>query len=237
MAKIPKAVRTRLMAIAVTTLMASNTIAADTPIELNQVLSLKPDLENGKNIFLTCSKCHGTEGWGAYDGTYPQLAGQHTSVMIKQLTDISSGIRGNPNMTALAQELVAQGPQAVADVTAYISALKMNPNPNVGQEDDDDLEDAEATYDKVCSSCHRDNGEGDSEKLYPLIQGQNYEYLLRQLHLIQDGKRKNANPDMAKLIREMPGEELEFLAAYISRLEPGEDKLAPYNWVNPDFQK
>ncbi len=44
-------------------------------------------------------------------------------------------------------------------------------------------------------------GEGDNEKFYPRIQGQHYEYLLRQYNWIKEGKRRNANPDMVKQIQ------------------------------------
>ena len=49
--------------------------------------------------------------------------------------------------------------------------------------------------------CHGVNGEGNKEKFYPVIAGQHYKYLLRQMTEIRDGKRRNANPDMVKIIK------------------------------------
>ena len=34
-----------------------------------------------------------------------------------------------------------------------------------------------------------------------MIAGQHYKYLLRQMTEIRDGKRRNANPDMVKVIK------------------------------------
>ena len=34
-----------------------------------------------------------------------------------------------------------------------------------------------------------------------MIAGQHYKYLLRQMTEIRDGKRRNANPDMVKIIK------------------------------------
>ena len=202
---------------------------AEAPQELEHILSLEPSIEAGKARFESCGHCHGTKGWGAYSGAYPQIAGQHASVVIKQIIDISTGHRENPEMLVVAQELSAQGPQVLADVAAYVESLKMNPDPGVGYADDDQLESSSRTYQQVCSACHGANGEGNADEVVPLLQGQNYEYLLRQLKRIQSGLRKNSNPEMRALISQMPEDQLALLATYISRLEPPASKLAPFD--------
>ena len=70
----------------------------DAGTEFDKALSLQPDLENGRKLYLTCAVCHGPEGWGSPDGYYPQIAGQIDSVIIKQLADIRSRNRDNPTM-------------------------------------------------------------------------------------------------------------------------------------------
>ena len=72
------------------------------------------------------------EGWGRTDGTFPELAGQHRTVLIKQLTDIREGNRDNPTMYPFALPSEIGGEQSVADVTAYIAKLPMNPENGVG---------------------------------------------------------------------------------------------------------
>lgn len=211
--------------------------AMESPPGVGEILSLTADIEDGRSRFGSCTNCHGTEGWGSYSGAYPQIAGQHASVLIKQLLDISAGRRNNTEMLPAARQLFNQGPQALANVAAYIASLKMNPDPGVGDADDDELGSASITFQKACSTCHGEKGEGNADKVVPLLQGQNHEYLLRQLQRIQAGERKNANPEMRDLIRRLPEQELELLATYIARLEPPENKLGPYNWINPDFLK
>ena len=182
-------------------------------------MRLQPDKARGEKIFNElCAQCHGEDGWGSYSGDFPQLAGQHSNVIIKQLADIRAGNRDNPQMYPIAKASVMGGPQAMADVAAYITTMPMDPDPEVGE--GDRLEEAGKLYSALCSRCHGANGEGSQEQFYPLIQGQHYEYLLRQLVWIRDGKRRNANLEMAKLISQMRNEELEMLADYVSRLIP-----------------
>ena len=205
-------------------------------LQFAEILDMEPSFENGREIFAQCTRCHGTEGWGAYSGDYPQIAGQHNSVLIKQLIDIQSGERDNPVMLPAVNALMDQGPQALADVAAYTAALMMNPDPDVGEFDDSELVQEAEIYGNICSGCHGQAGQGDARNIVPLLQGQNYTYLLRQLKRIQAGTRKNANPEMRKLIGDFSLQQLDKMATYLSRLEPPETRLAPYGWVNPDFQ-
>jgi hypothetical protein len=51
-------------------------------------LDFIPDIEKGQSTFSVCARCHLPEAWGNDDGTYPQLAGQHVNVLMKQLLDM-----------------------------------------------------------------------------------------------------------------------------------------------------
>lgn len=193
--------------------------------ELSQAIKLQSDISRGKNIFeKNCSQCHGEDARGTTDGRFPQLAGQHKEVIIKQLADIRSGNRDNPQMLPFARKSVLGGPQAISDTAAYLATLPMEPYPEFGENNDPAA--AEILYKKHCVSCHGINGEGDASKFYPLIQGQHYEYLLRQLVWIRDGNRRNANPGMVAVMKTMTDEQLQGLSDYISQLMPPEDKLA-----------
>ena len=100
--------------------------------EREEALTLKPDVKNGKEVYEVCSACHLPEGWGQTDGTFPQLAGQHRTVIIKQLADIRDGHRDNPTMYPFALPSEIGGTQSIADVSEYIAGLKMNPQNGVG---------------------------------------------------------------------------------------------------------
>jgi len=202
--------------------------------EKDEAMHLTPDLDNGLDVYEVCSACHMPEGWGTEDGTFPQLAGQHRNVLLKQLADIRALNRDNPTMYPFALPESIGDAQALADVAGYIAKLKMNPAPGVGP--GDNLEHGKKLYADNCVKCHGEQGEGSEEKFYPRIQGQHYKYMLRQFEWIRDGKRRNANPDMVKQIQEFSDADMVAVIDYASRLKPPAEDLAPSaDWKNPDF--
>ncbi len=201
--------------------------------EQDEAMHLEPDLENGLEVYEVCSACHLPEGWGAKEGTFPQLAGQHRTVLIKQLADIRAKNRDNPTMYPFALPSEIGGPQALADVTGYIAKLPMNPNNGVGA--GDDLELGKQLFKDNCVKCHGKKGEGNAKKFYPRIQGQHYNYMLRQFEWIRDGKRRNANPDMVKQIHDFTDRDMKAVIDYVSRIKPPQEDLGEPGWQNPDF--
>ncbi len=207
--------------------------------ERDTAMDLEPDLENGMDVYEVCSACHLPEGWGLEDGTFPQLAGQHRTVLIKQLADIRALNRDNPTMYPFALERAIGGPQALADVTAYIQKLPMNPDNGKGPwaEGTSEYEQGKQLYTKNCVECHGERGEGSYDKFYPRIEGQHYKYMLRQFEWIRDGKRRNANPDMVKQINGFSDKDMQMVINYTSRIPVPKEDLAPSkDWRNPDFE-
>jgi cytochrome c553 len=203
--------------------------------EKDEALHLKGDPENGRDVYEVCAACHLPEGWGSKDGTFPQLAGQHGTVIIKQLADIRALNRDNPTMYPFALPSQIGGAQAIADVVAYMASLPMTPDNGVGP--GTDLELGKQLYAEHCVRCHGETGEGDAEKFYPKLQGQHYEYILLQFREIKANKRKNANPDMVKQVHEFTERELLAVCDYSSRIKPPADKMAKSaDWKNPDFE-
>lgn len=202
--------------------------------ERDEALTLKPDLANGRDVYEVCSACHLPEGWGQADGTFPQLAGQHRTVIVKQLADIRDGHRDNPTMYPFALPSEIGGVQSIADVSEYIATLKMNPQN--GQGKGDDLALGAKLYADNCVRCHGANGEGDAAKYYPRIHAQHYEYLVRQYRWIKEGKRRNSNPEMVEQIKNFSEKDTLAVLDYVSRLKPPADLVAPVGWKNPDFK-
>jgi cytochrome c553 len=169
-----------------------------------------------------CGACHLPSGAGRPDGTFPQLAGQHSTVLIKQMADIRAGLRDNPTMYPFAITLT--DPQELADAAAYINSLCIPTNHGMYEGKDAAVQIAKGKelYEKQCKECHMANGEGNKEKFYPVIAGQHYKYLLRQMTEIREGKRRNANPDMVKVIKPYTDDQLVAISAYQSSLSmPG----------------
>jgi len=198
--------------------------------EIPEALKLQPNLEDGMELYEVCAACHLDEGWGREDGTFPQLAGQHRLVLIKQLADIRALNRDNPTMYPFTLKRAIGGAQSVSDVTAYIEEkLLMNPNNGVGF--GDDLEHGKQLYKENCVKCHCENGQGSAKNFYPRIQAQHYKYMLRQFEWIRDGKRRNANPDMVKQIKEFSDRDMKAVIDYASRLKPLKIDIAPPDWI------
>ena len=45
-----------------------------------------------------------------------------------------------------------------------------------------------------------------------------------------------SNPEMRVFIYSLSEQQREKMANFLARLEPAEEKLAPYGWINPDFR-
>lgn len=183
-----------------------------------EALHKKGDVKEGKEAYEICGACHLPSGAGRPDGTFPQLAGQHTTVVIKQMADIRAGLRDNPTMYPFAQTLTDA--QELANVASYIEKLciPLDHGKYEGADAALQVSKGKDLYEKQCKECHGMNGEGNKEKFYPVIAGQHYKYLLRQMTQIRDGKRRNANPDMVKIIKTYSDEELVAISAYQSSM-------------------
>ncbi|MBP6483747.1 MAG: c-type cytochrome [Rhodoferax sp.] len=183
-----------------------------------EALKLKGNAKEGKEGYEVCGACHLPSGAGRPDGTFPQLAGQHTTVLIKQMADIRAGLRDNPTMYPFAKELTDA--QELANVSAYIEGLciPVDHGKYEGPDAAKQIADGKAMYEKECIECHKANGEGVKEKFYPVLAGQHYKYLLRQMTEIRDGHRRNANPDMVTIIKKYDNAQLVAISAYQASL-------------------
>lgn len=201
-------------------------------------LEFQPDIDNGRHRFRICARCHLPEAWGSRDGSYPQLAGQHVNVLMKQLLEIRSGRRANPLMRPFVQQRVIGGYQNLADVVAYISTLPMNPAHERGpwQPGSDAYREGESIYTEHCAACHGADGAGDNDRVYPRLQGQHYSYMARQARQVRAGLR-NVDPSMAGIFSALTENECEKALNYASYLPvPAADQAPGVDWRNPDFQ-
>jgi cytochrome c553 len=170
--------------------------------------------EQGRRLYEACASCHLANGAGQPDGTMPQLAGQHRTVLIKQLAEIRSGLRANPVMLPFAQQLA--GPQDLADVAAYLAALPVPAQSGSGP--GVELDRGQALYQKDCARCHGAEGEGLAESFYPRLAGQHYRYVVRQVIDIASGRRGNAHPEMVRVLEGYSAGDVSRVADYVSRL-------------------
>ena len=230
--------RSWLAGLGILAMFALPVVMAESPAELAQaeydeVVQRQPNIDNGRSAYLTCAVCHLPEGWGSVDGSYPQIAGQLRTVIIKQLADFRAGNRDNPLMYPFSVPDILGGPQEIADVAAYVAQLPMSPHNAVGP--GDKLALGEQLYADNCVDCHGAVGEGDVGEHIPAIAGQHYPYLMRQFDQIRSGERKNADSKMQEQIAGFTAEQQAAVLDYTARLRPATEKLAADGWLNPDF--
>lgn len=187
--------------------------------ETIKALQAKGNVKSGEEIYKAyCAACHLPSGGGNPDGSIPQLAGQHATVVIKQLADIRFGLRYNPTMQPFARKLADA--QEIADVAAYISTLCIPADSGkyAGLDAVEMVAGGKLLYEMDCSQCHKPRGQGVKETFYPVLAGQHYRYLLRQMTDIRDGKRGNAHPEMIQVARKYNYDQLLAISAYLATL-------------------
>ncbi len=227
----------RILGVTLTCLLVMDQPVAEQGInqaakQVEEAIHLTPDIDNGREVYRVCAVCHMPEGWGIEDGYYPQIAGQHSTVLIKQLADILARNRDTPTMFPFAL-LENLQPQEFADVATYLERLPMTRDNGLGP--GTDLEHGKRLYEENCVDCHGSNGEGIATDYMPLIQGQHYNYLVRQFEWIREGKRRNADDEMVEQIQGFTDRDISAIMDYTSRLKPTDGRLAPPSWRNPDF--
>jgi len=182
-----------------------------------EALSRTGDPVKGKAAYRVCLGCHKDNAAGQPDADFPQLAGQHKTVLIKQIIDTRTGRRDNPKMHPFVAGEVLNL-QEIADLAAYLNSL---PIPTTNAKGDGKHTDrGKIIYDKDCAQCHGDHGEGNASGFYPLVASQHYGYLLYETQQIRDGGRRNANPKMVNIVKKYSDTDLGYVADYMSRLAP-----------------
>lgn len=187
--------------------------------EMNAALKIQGDPAKGKVAYEVCRGCHKADASGKADADYPQLAGQHATVLIKQMADVRAGRRDSSKMHPfIAKDVIST--EELAHIAAYLRGLPV-PTSN-GKGVGNNLEHGKTLYEKDCASCHGKTGEGDAARFYPMVASQHYAYLYRENKAIQKKakSRRNANPDMVKVIKGYSDSDIAAVSDYMSRLVP-----------------
>jgi cytochrome c553 len=187
--------------------------------ELADAMRSTPNLDRGAEIFRTCAACHGPKGAGTVDGGVPRLAGQHVTVLEKQLVDYRHDRRWDIRMEHFAGKHLLVDAQAIADVATYANQLTVETSPGVGDGSDEQLAHGAHLYEERCRSCHALSAQGSAQKVVPRIAGQHYEYLMRQIYDAVDGRRPNFSSSHVKLFARLERADITALADYLSRID------------------
>lgn len=181
---------------------------------------LEPDLTHGAELYETCAACHGQDGRGTPDGEIPAIAGQHGSVLLKQLTDFRHEQRWNERMRNFTDRHHLTGAQDLTDVAAFVANLPRFPPSAKGIGDGRGLGEGASVYFRSCERCHGPLGQGNLLLRRPRLAGQHYAYLLRQLQETAENQRPGMDRAHVALIKEMSPEQRQGVADYLSRVSP-----------------
>ena len=168
-----------------------------------------------------CAACHGATGQSQVS-VNPNLAGQHSDYIAKQLTDFRNNKdRKNAVMMSMAQPLSGEDMRAVA---AYYAAQK--PRAIAGTNDQLINQGQKlyrggnsATGVPACAGCHGPNGAGIPAQ-YPRLSGQFVEYTTAQLKAFRSHERANdPNQMMRAIAARMTDQEIAAVAEYVAALQ------------------
>jgi cytochrome c553 len=156
-----------------------------------------------------CGACHGVNGVPEVPTT-PIIWGQNAGYLYLQLRDFQKGAREDARMTPIAQDLSKEDALALAE---YFAA-KPWPNSRAQAPSKADMEIA-ITVNKsvVCTSCHREEYQGDSS--IPRLAGQQHDYLIKTMTDFRNHTRAN-NPGMSDLMNTATPEQLAAMANYLA---------------------
>jgi cytochrome c553 len=208
------------------------------------ILHAEATLKAGKEKSSACAGCHGENG-NSMVSTFPKLAEQHASYLLKQLQAFKDGSRSDPMMSSIAQNL---SDEESGEIAAFYSTQKISDNAmpalNTDQDDDDEQADqvkpnANVTIQTLmargsdlyrngdltlevsaCIACHGPHGEGNRPAAFPSIKSQHADYLIKTLKDFKSGARSN-NPDniMHMIAKKMTDEEIKAVSYYISMMK------------------
>ena len=180
----------------------------------------KGDAEAGKKLVSACSACHGADG-NSLAGIWPSLAGQNYKYLLKQLRLVKSGDREIIEMTGQLDNL---SDQDLKDISAFYSVQ----NNTIGQVEKDKLELGRKLYysgnlDKgvpACTACHSPRGLGNAPAAYPLLSGQQPDYVSKALKDYRSGERSNEDPSkiMIAIAYKLDDNEIEALSSFVHGL-------------------
>lgn len=214
-------ITTRGGALAVLLLAAGLAQAQGDP-EKGRTLVMQGDGQGGA----PCLACHGLDGSGNADATFPRLAGLDAGYLAAQLRDFRDGRRTSPVMAPNAAKL---SDQQIEDVSAYYAAQK-TPTAKVASNADLVAKGEKLVkrgdwdnYIVPCETCHGPGAQG-VDSTFPSLAGQHASYIRQQLEAWQSGARSNdPNQLMLAIAARLNKDQIEAVAAYLAQLPVAEE--------------
>lgn len=169
-----------------------------------------------------CFECHGQDGQGqghanGPEGKFAKLAGQFPEYMLKQLQDLKSGKRKHDQMAIMARSVEEEDQR---DIIAYFASLPRMKGEGGAAETPGARLFAQGDPARgivACASCHGERGQGLSSAQGPILGGQEWKYLEKQIQDWRSGFRRN-NPEgiMNQVSQALTDAEIQSLADHLS---------------------
>lgn len=172
----------------------------------------------GKDKSQLCQGCHGEFG-NSTEPLVPKLAGQYGKYIAKELRNYQAGVRTHQIMNAMAGTI---NDDDLADIAAYFASQpKMKGSGAKNNEVGKNLFIKGDISRKMvaCINCHGVTGKGltPNTSMFPVLGGQQKEYLRKQLMNFKDVDRTNSpNGIMNKITNKLTDPEIDALAEYLS---------------------
>jgi cytochrome c553 len=172
----------------------------------------------GREKSQLCQGCHGEYGI-SIEPLIPKLAGQYANNIEKEIRNYQAGIRSHQIMNAMAATIGSD--QDLADIAAYFASQNKMEGDGSGNPTGEEifLHGDTSKMRLACVNCHGVRGKGLEAKIsmFPVIGGQQKDYIRRQLVNFRDGYRTNSpNGIMNRITSSLTDSEIDSLAEYIS---------------------
>ena len=176
--------------------------------------------DSGKDKVATCAACHGQDG-NSMVGLWPSLAGQNVNYLVRQLQHIKSGKR---SITEMIGSLDNFAQEDLEDIAAFYASQ----NNAIGQATPDKVELGRKLYYSgslekgvpACTACHSPKGKGNSPAGYPLLSGQQSDYIAKALKNYRTGERNKdeSSQMMMAIAYKLDDVEIDALSSFINGL-------------------
>ena len=160
-----------------------------------------------------CNTCHGADANTPISPAYPKFGGQNAEYLLAQIKDIHSGARANGQSAVMkgmttAMNLSEEDMKSISD---WIASLD-KPAVTLAEGEGKNLYTA-----KACATCHGADANTPIMPIYPLLAGQNSQYLYDQMKAIKDGTRTNGQSAVMKpMMLNVSDEEMKAISEWIA---------------------
>ncbi|HYH37682.1 MAG TPA: c-type cytochrome [Azospirillum sp.] len=169
-----------------------------------------------------CAGCHGADGRQSADAT-PVLAGQNAGYLLRQMQDVAGGRRvagpgadGQPRTKAMKDVMAGMGDEELRAMADWLATV---PPPTAARGDAADAGEGADLFEEFgCMGCHGVDGLKPLSG-YPILAGQNRQYLALQTKEIRDTVRTNGRSRvMVEFVHKVSDTQADRIAAYLSQI-------------------